>query len=116
MLHDVVDDVFPEPQFDRNVLAKDDLAFKHVLVNEDHFDARHQVLKFLIDGQGPKGINWLGIADKIVYRLFGEVPVAGNLENQLSFDLGKMLVRFGQLDENIQLLLGNDINLVGGNH
>ena len=47
-----VDNALFESQFDGDVLTKNDLAFKYVLVNKHQLDAGHEVFKFLVHGQG----------------------------------------------------------------
>lgn len=39
MLNNIIDNALFKPQFDGNILAKDNFAFKHILVYKDQFDA-----------------------------------------------------------------------------
>lgn len=110
MLYKVVDDVLFEAELDGDVLAEYKLALKNVLISKDQVDARHQVFELLLRRQGPERLNRLGIPDQVVNDFFRKMAVARYLKNHLAFNFGKMLVSLCQLNENVQLLLGNDIH------
>jgi len=99
-----------EPQLDGNILTEDNLAFEHVVVGKYQFDARHEVLKFLIVGKGSQGVNWLRIANEVRYGFFGKLAVAGNFENHFALYLRKMLVGLRKLNQDVKLLFCNDIH------
>lgn len=99
-----------EPQLDRDILAKNNLTFKHVVIGEDQFDAGHKIFELLVVGEGSKGVDGLRVANQVGYGFFGKFAVAGNLENHLALNLGKMLVGLGKLDQDIKLLFGNDVH------
>src|SRR5688572_11797315 len=111
ILDEKVDDTFPESQFDSNVLAEKDLTFKNILINKDHFDRGHQVLKFLIVGKCTQRIYRLRMSNKVMHQLFGKIALLRNLENHFPFDLSKVFISFGKLNKYIQLLFGNNVHL-----
>src|SRR5690606_12677448 len=110
MLDKVVDNVLLESELDGNIPAKQHLAVEDVLIGKDQVDARHEVVELLFHRQSPQRFNGFRIPDKFIHHFFGELTVSGDLEDHLPFALGKVLVGLGQLNENVQLFLGDYIH------
>lgn len=99
-----------EAQFNSDVLTKDQFALKNVLIDKNEFDAGPQVVELLIQGKRPQGIDWLRISDQFIDFLFRELAFFGDLEYHIPFDLGKMLVGFCKLNEDVKLFLRDDVH------